>query len=274
MQKNTTTDSFWKKYRFWIMGLSILIFMPPLSLLFQSTQDSNFCGSWCPRMFFVWRKGMAMGDYFIGFARSAMGVALVAGIIVTTIFAGRQWCSHICPIGGVMELGSRIVPKWLKIDFSSIPSSSFRYGYLSVYFLASAFGIGSLCCNYCNFATIPRLMGAAFSPADMAYFFRTAGLINLGLVVVLGFLAKGGRAYCNLLCPVGALDALASRAGVSLGRRMRVGNGCDGCGACKRVCPTWAIDVKEKASIDSLSCMPCRECEKACPKGAISLCGK
>lgn len=252
------------------MGLGILLLMPPLSFLFQFTQDINFCGTWCPRMFFIWRKGTSIGDFLIGFLRSYMGVILVAGVLVSTFFAGRYWCSHFCPIGGVMELGSRIIPKRLKIDFSFIPSSPFRYGYLSVYFLSAAVGIGSLCCNYCNFATIPRLIGIPFSSADASYFLRNAGLINLGLVVLLGFMAKGGRAYCNLLCPVGALDALANKLGIHLGKRIKVGENCNACGVCMKVCPTWAIELKKKATIDSLSCMPCRECEKICPQGAIS----
>lgn len=253
------------------MLISALLFLPPLSFLFQFTADSNFCGSWCPRMFFVWRNGMTGSEYLLGFLRSYMGVALVSGILLSTLFFGRYWCSHLCPIGGTMEGGSRMLPKFMKISYSGIPAPSFRYGYLAVYFIVSAIGIGSLCCNYCNFATVPRIVGAAFSPADLQYFLRSAGLINLGLVVGLGFIAKGGRAYCNLLCPIGALDAIASRLGLRFGKRMTIDAAkCDGCSACTKSCPTWSIAVKdEKAVIDQLSCMPCGECEKVCPKEAV-----
>jgi len=271
MATNTSTkQSFWSRRRTWIILAGIVLFLPPLSLLFQMTADTNFCGSWCPRMFFTWRNGMSLNEFLMGFLRSYMGVALVAGILVSTFFLGRAWCSHLCPVGGTMELGSRIVPRKLRIDFSGISASPFRYGYLAVYFIASAVGLGSLCCNYCNFATVPRIFGAAFLNADLMYFLRTAGLINLGLVVVLGFLAKGGRAYCNLICPVGALDALSNRLGLSFGKKMHVDAGrCDSCGACSRVCPTWSISLHSAAKIDQLSCMPCRECEKVCPKEAI-----
>lgn len=273
MQANTTTKKdFLFKNRYWIMLFAVILFLPPLSFLFQFTADSNFCGSWCPRMFFVWRKGMTGSEYLLGFLRSYMGVTLVFGVLASTFFFGRYWCSHLCPIGGTMEGGSRILPRFLKINYSVVPASSFRYGYLSVYFIASAAGIGSLCCNYCNFATVPRIVGAAFSQADMAYFLRTAGLINLGLVAVLGFMAKGGRAYCNLLCPVGALDALSNRFGMKFGKRMAVDAGkCTGCNACTKVCPTWSIQMRgKKAEIDQLSCMPCGECGKVCAKEAIS----
>lgn len=226
-------------------------------------------------MFFSWRKGMSGGEFLLGFLRSWLGVALVAGILLSTWFLGRYWCSHLCPVGGAMETGGRLVPKRLKMDFSGIPAPSVRYGYLLVYLIAPALGLGSLCCNYCNFATIPRLFGAAFSQADLSYFFRTAGLINLGLVVVLGFFAKGGRGYCNFLCPIGALDAISNRLGRAFGRRVRItASKCNSCGACSRVCPVWAISADAAGAgtmkIDQLSCMPCRECEKICPQEAIS----
>jgi ferredoxin-type protein NapH len=261
---------FLTRHRTWIMCLSLLFFLPPLSLVFQLTADSGFCGTWCPRMFYVWRQGSSAGAYFAGFVRSYMGVILVFGVLALTLFRGRYWCSHLCPVGGCMELVGRLVPSFLKIDFCPVPAPAFRYGYLCAYFLAAALGIGSLCCSYCNFATIPRLFGAAFSEADLAYFLRTAGLVNLGLVVGLGFLAKGGRAYCNLICPVGALDSLVNGIARPLGKRYSVSaEKCDGCGACKDRCPVWAIKIAEKAQIDPFSCLPCGACLTACPHGAI-----
>lgn len=266
-----TKPGFRIRHRLWIMALAMVLFLPPLSFLFQFTGDSNFCGTWCPRMFFVWRQGTSLDAYFMGYLRSYMGVALVFGILLTTFFFGRYWCSHLCPVGGSMEMGSRLVPRFLKINFASIPAPAFRYGYLSVYVGAAALGLGSLCCSYCNFAAVPRMIGAPFSGADLAYFLRTAGLINLGLVLLLGFFAKGGRAYCNLLCPIGALDGLANRAGVRMGRRISVHSAqCNGCGDCVDSCPVWAIDLTDQtAKIDALSCMPCGDCETACAKGAI-----
>lgn len=270
MPTDTTKKSFLVRYRYWIMLAGILVFLPPLSFLFQFTQDHNFCGSWCPRMFFVWRHGTEIGQWLMGWLRSYMGVALMLGMLVTTFFFGRYWCSHFCPIGGTTEVVSKLVPRFLKINYSRVPAPSVRYGYLLVYFLAPLIGIGSICCSYCNFATIPRLFASAFSQTDVAYFLRTAGLINLGLIVVLGFLAKGGRAYCNLLCPIGALDAICNWLGSKFGKSVSVdASKCDACGECAEVCPTWAIDVKDKAKVDQLSCMPCRICEEICSKEAI-----
>lgn len=271
MANNTQLSSFMGRHRTAILLVSLFLFLPPLALIFQLTStDGDFCGTWCPRMFFVVRKGAGIGEIVGGIARSYLGVALVVGIGAATLFLGRYWCSHLCPIGGATELGSRLVPRFLKIDFSSVPAAPVRYGYLAVYLAAPLLGLGSLCCSYCNFAVVPRLFGAALVPADQMYFLRNAGLINLALLLLLGFMARGGRAYCNFLCPVGALDALVARLGVNVGKRMRVmADRCTGCGECRAVCPTWAIEVGEKAAIDQLSCMPCRECQKKCPEGAI-----
>lgn len=269
----STEQSFWFRHRTAILIVSLILFLPPLALIFQvSTGDSDFCGTWCPRMFWVWRDGMTGNQFLMGLLRAFMGVALVLAVLITTLFLGRYWCSHLCPIGGATELGSRLIPKFLKVNFSAIPASPVRYGYLAVYVIAPLVGLGSLCCNYCNFATIPRLFGAAFVQADLAYFFRTYGIINLALIVVLGFMAKGGRAYCNFLCPVGALDALANRLGIRFGKRFAVaGHACTGCGVCTDACPTWAIDIKEeKAGIDQLSCFSCGKCEQSCPESAIT----
>jgi ferredoxin-type protein NapH len=259
------------RHRTALLALGVVAFLPPLALVFQPSGDSSFCGTWCPRMFFSWRLGQSAHEFLLGFARAWIGVALVVGVLGVTLLAGRWWCSHACPVGGAMELGSRLVPRRLRIDFSRVPPAPVRYGYLGVYLLAPALGIGSLCCNYCNFATVPRILGAAFSRADLTYFLRGAGLVNLALVLVLGVFAKGGRAYCNLLCPVGALDALANRLGLRFGRRVRVDPArCTACGACAKVCPTWAIAADGKAAIDALACLPCRACETVCPEQAIA----
>ena len=259
------------RHRTLIMIVSLFLFLPPLAFIFQaSTGDNDFCGTWCPRMFYAIRKGAGVKEIVGGVMRAYMGVALVIGALVSTFFWGRYWCSHLCPVGGAGELGSKLVPDKFKINYAAIPAAPVRYGYLGVYLTAPILGIGSLCCNYCNFAALPRLFGAAFVQADLAYFFRVYGVINLALFILLAVLAKGGRAYCNFLCPVGGLDALAGKLGAVFGKRVKlIGDKCTGCGKCIDVCPTWAIEMTEKADIDQLSCMPCRKCEQICPEGAI-----
>lgn len=267
---SSTGRSFWSRHRTAILVAGMVLMLPPLAAVFQLTADVNFCGRWCPRMFFAWREGQTMGEFLMGFVRAYMGVALVVAILGTTIALGRHWCSHLCPVAGPLELGSRLVPSKLKLDFSGVPAPSFRYAYLLVYLIVPAIGIGSLCCNYCNFAAVPRLFAAPFSDGDLVYFLRFQGVVNLGLLLFLGIFAKGGRAYCNLLCPIGALDGLSNRMGDRIGRRIRIDpSRCTNCGDCAEVCPTWAIDTSDATTIDQLSCMPCRQCQDVCAAGAI-----
>lgn len=266
-----SAPGFFRSKRFLFMLLGMILFLPPLSILPQLTGDNNFCGTWCPRTFFLWHQ---ISKYPTSLTNMYMGVILVLGVVIVTFFFGRYWCSHVCPIGGVTEIGSKVIPEGIKLNYSPVPASAVRYGYLSVYLIAPIFAIGHLCCRYCNFLIVPSLLGAPFNSGDMSYFLRTRGIIGLGLIVILGFFAKGGRAYCNMLCPVGALDALSNKIGSRLGftKRMRIeANKCNGCGDCVKSCPTWAITLEDKlVKINQFSCMPCRECEKICPKEAIS----
>jgi ferredoxin-type protein NapH len=262
--------SFWARHRNVILVVGIILFLPPLAAIVQLTADVNFCGRWCPRMFFVWREGMSMTAFLMGFVRSYMGVALVVTILATTLAYGRYWCSHLCPVASPLELGSKLVPSPLKLDFSKTPAPSFRYAYLSVFLIVPAIGLGNLCCSYCNFAAVPRLFAAPFSDGDLTYFLRFQGVVNLGLLLFLGIFARGGRAYCNLLCPIGALDAISNRIGARFGRRIRIDSDkCTNCGECSKVCPTWAIDTQGGTTINQLSCMPCRLCQGACATEAI-----
>ena len=112
----TTKPGFLAKYRYWIMAMAALLFLPPLSFLFQFTSDSNFCGTWCPRMFFIWRQGQSLDAYFLSYLRSYMGVVIVFGFLLTSFFLGRYGCSHLCPIGGVMEMGSKLIPNFFPLD--------------------------------------------------------------------------------------------------------------------------------------------------------------
>lgn len=262
-----------QKIRYLMILLGIFLFITPFGLLPQLIGESGFCGTYCPRMFWTVRSDTTISSFIAGIVRSYGGVILVAGIVITSFLFGRYWCSHVCPIGGTTEIGSKVIPEGIKLNYSTVPASAVRYGYLGVYLLAPLFAIGSLCCNYCNFAVVPRLLGAPFNSADMPYFFRTAGIINLVLIAILGFFAKGGRAYCNMLCPIGALDAISNKIGSKLSFTKRieiVTNKCDGCGSCVKSCPVWAVTVKDNhAKIDQFSCIPCKECEIVCPNNAI-----
>ena len=92
--------------------------------------------------------------------------------------------------------------------------------------------------------------------------------------VVLGLFTKGGRGWCNLLCPAGALMGLSH----ALGIRLRVGRSvaidrtlCRNCKSCVSSCPAWAISTQdETAQINAHACTGCMDCTHVCANDAIA----
>jgi hypothetical protein len=109
MNTDTKKPGFMSRHRTAIMVLSLVLFLPPLAFIFQvTTGDGDFCGTWCPRMFYAIRKGAGIGEIVGGVMRAIMGVALVVAAIASTFFLGRYWCSHLCPVGGAVSWGASL----------------------------------------------------------------------------------------------------------------------------------------------------------------------
>jgi ferredoxin len=227
------------------MILGMILFLTPLSLIPQLAGEPNLCGKVCPRLFMIIPadKGILAG-FAANIKAMWFGASMVGVILLVTFFYGRLWCSHLCPVGGFTEIaGKKLVPRWLKINYSGVNAPAFRYGYFAVFTAGAFFGIGSIACRLCNFRVIPFLLGAPFNPAYAAYIASTMGLAGILVVAVTGVFATGGRGYCNLLCPVGALDGLANMLGAKaeFTKKIRTQAArCDGCGRCVEVCMVHA----------------------------------
>ncbi len=46
---------------------------------------------------------------------------------------------------------------------------------------------------------------------------------------------------------------------------------CNGCGACKDICPVNAIKIEDKKAVISDDCVECGACVDQCPNEAISI---
>ncbi len=263
-----------QKRRYVLLLLGILLLLPPLALLSQYAGEGNFCGSMCPRRWIPENFDFLKTGMFAFWAQRSTANALVLSIFAATIFFGRIWCSHLCPVGGVTELGSMAVPRKLRIDYRSLHAPAIRFGYFAVFVLAPLLSLGNLHCRFCDFRVIPFLFGSIFEPAYRVYFTTAIGALSLVTMAgLLGVLSRGGRAYCNFACPIGVVDSAVNYLGskLSFAKRMRVDEAkCVSCGSCANECPTQAIRLSGPARIDQLSCFSCRECESACRSGAIS----
>ncbi|MDA8422229.1 MAG: 4Fe-4S binding protein [Nitrospiraceae bacterium] len=261
-----------KRYITIFFGMAL--FLSPFAVIPQTVGEVNMCGTVCPRMFFTLPTTGLINGFKNNLQAEWFGASLVGLILLTTFFMGRLWCSHFCPIGGTTELVNRLILGRFKINFSFMHAPAFRYAYLFVFVTGAFMGIGGIACKLCNFRVIPFLAGSPFVPGYRTYLLSSAGLAGIFIVSLTGFFAKGGRAYCNLLCPVGGLDSIANYLSEKLGfsRKVRTdASKCSGCGTCVNTCMVWALELDQNKKIkrSQASCMSCKECIKVCPREAI-----
>lgn len=264
---------FVQKYRYALILISSASFLGPLAFLPQLAKTNDLCGVLCMRRFYLYFPGMTLQDFFTHISVAWIGVIAFSLILLTTFFFGRLWCSFLCPVGGLAELGSRMLNDRWKIEFRSLPQVQIRYGYFGIYLVLMPL-LGISACTLCNFITIPRLIEALSGEyRGVVYVLSSVGLVNLGLLFLLGFFANKGRAYCQFLCPIGAADGLVNRFGARFGftHHIRVEKErCTGCNVCARACMCGAIKMVDKvATVEQLSCMSCHDCVDVCDWNAI-----
>ncbi len=100
-------------------------------------------------------------------------------------------------------------------------------------------------CAYCNYRVLDYLgiaMTSGFIPALTSTYIVIIAL----WIVVGGLFMKGGRGWCNFLCPIGAVENLAYRGGTRLGFTFKlryIPEKCKSCPNCLEVCPMRAISL-------------------------------
>jgi ferredoxin len=98
------------------------------------------------------------------------------------------------------------------------------------------------------------------SPRDLAPALATVSLIALGLALAAEALAR--RAWCRLVCPLGALLGLAARLAPI---RRTPATTCGSCTLCATACPTGAIVPGGRLQPEA--CIQCQGCQDSCPRG-------
>ncbi len=225
-------------------------------------------------------------------------LALNAGVIVflvaLTLILGRGYCSVICPMGVMQDvvtwLGGR--SKKRRYRFSYSPEKRWlRYGVLVLFIIALLAGIGSFVALLEPYSSYGRIAQNLFAPfygsannflaylaerADSYAFYETSVwlkslptfLIAAATFVIIATLAwRGGRTYCNTICPVGTVLGFLSR--FSLFRIRIDEHKCNSCSLCSHRCKAACIDHKNH-SVDYSRCVACMDCIGTCRHGAIS----
>jgi len=214
----------------------------------------------------------------------AGSLAVVAGVVITTLLFGRLYCSVLCPLGLFQDAVSHFGKKnrfrfskgktALRLAVLVVFAGSILLGVPVIYGLLepySAFGrIAALGVPAWRAGTgaAMEMAGQGVSVSPVWFKGLAAGvsaLITLAVIAVLAW--KGGRTWCNTLCPVGT--ALGFLSTFSLLKPRIDGEACVRCGLCARQCKSSCIKA-DTLEIDASRCVSCFNCLQACRKKAIA----
>lgn len=222
----------------------------------------------------------------------ALNVGVIIALIVLTLLFGRIYCSVICPLGVLQDIFSWMGGMQKKNRFRySTAKNVLRYTVLGIFIIAFVAGVGSIVALVAPYSSFGRIASNLLAPfymwgnnllaliaerADSYAFYETevyikslpTFIIALVTLVILFILAwKGGRTYCNTICPVGTVLGFVSR--FSFLKPVIDVEKCNGCGLCERNCKASCISSKEH-KIDYSRCVVCMDCIGKCKKNAIS----
>lgn len=198
--------------------------------------------------------------------------------IAATLVLGRLYCSTVCPLGTVQDIAARaarLTPaaRRRRIYRHKPGRTALRMGVLIVVLASLTAGVSIVPTLLDPFSAYTRFVTHFFRPAVSPVTTLTAGWIA-GAVVALIVIAavsaaaaRGGRAVCNTVCPVGALLGLVSRH--SLMAFDIDTDRCTQCRRCEHVCKASCIDPVAHV-VDMSRCVVCFDCIDACNDNAIS----
>jgi ferredoxin len=214
-------------------------------------------------------------------------------VIILTLLTGRTYCSFLCPLGIGQDLfsriGGRLRKKFRRYGYKK-PFIVLRYTLLVVTIIVTLVWGIYLLTLLDPYGIFGRFMTYFGKPAVIIVNNFVAGILGkfdiytLSHITVTKFqlltysipvvflllvgslsLAKG-RLYCNMICPVGTLLGLVSKA--SLFRIRFDEDKCTRCGRCSIGCKSSCIDFLQY-KVDVSRCVSCFNCIKICPDKAM-----
>lgn len=262
------------------MTLAVVLFVAVTALFLDFTGSIHAWLGWTAKLQFLP-------------ALLALNVGVVIFLVLLTLLVGRVYCSVICPMGVMQDIVSWISGKRKKkkYRFSYSPEVKWlRYGVLAVFVAAMVAGVGSLVALLAPYSSYGRIASNLFAPVyrlgnnalalvaehfDSYSFYTTdvwlkslptfvIAAVTLVVVAVLAW--RGGRTYCNTICPVGTVLGFFSR--FSLFRPVIDASKCKNCSLCSRGCKAACIDYKNH-KIDYSRCVACMDCIDTCKHGAL-----
>ena len=266
-----------------IMGRKLRILFELLCLLGFGLLFLDIHGLWSEHL--AW-----LGKIQLVPAALSGGVITIVVIVGLTLALGRVYCSVVCPLGILQDIirhfrrnaRSTFRPnrKYLRLAALLVFAAGLGLGFPALAGILdpySAFGriaatlfqpLAALVNNGLSLAE-QTLGGAAIAPVPLIQK-GAASLLGAAVTfLVIAFLAwKGGRTWCNTLCPVGALLGCLSQA--ALFRPRLRADRCTGCGRCAAHCKASCIDT-QNGRIDASRCVACFDCLSVCRHDALTL---
>ena len=213
-----------------------------------------------------------------------LGLGFLVLLLASVIF-GRFYCSFLCPLGILQDIFIRISRNFRKRHTFQQSYLPVTYGLLVLTVVTAtlgSFALINLLDPYSLFGRIAahpfkllvlwinNMIVNAFEQFDMyALVVKKQHYIPLSILavsigslgIILAFSIISGRAYCNTICPVGALLGIVSR--YSLFRFVIAPKKCRSCRSCESVCKAGCIDI-DKLEIDPSRCVVCFNCIDVC----------
>ena len=221
----------------------------------------------------------------------ALNVVVIVALVVLTLICGRIYCSVICPLGIFQDIVSWIHGRSKKNRFTASPEKRWlRYGVLALFIIAFAAGVHSLVALLAPYSSYGRMVtnlllpvyqwgnnllasiaervdSYAFYGVDVWIKSLPTFIIALATFVIIVVLAwRGGRTYCNTICPVGTI--LAQLARFSWLKVYFDADKCKSCSLCTKNCKASCIDFKTHR-VDYTRCVTCGNCLEKCNFGAL-----
>ena len=222
----------------------------------------------------------------------ALHIGVLALLVVLTLVFGRIYCSVICPLGVMQDVVSRLhgIRKKNRFTYSK-EKRWLRYGVLVVFIASALAGVNAVVSLLAPYSSYGRIASSFMKPvyeagnnvlAAIAEHFNsyafysvdvwmkslpTLVVASVTLVAIAVLAWRGGRTYCNTVCPVGTILSFLARFSWL---KVRIdGSKCVNCGLCTKNCKASAIDFKNH-KIDYSRCVVCGDCIGKCNKDAIS----
>ena len=215
-------------------------------------------------------------------------VVLIALVLLTLVF-GRIYCSVICPLGVMQDVVSHLNRKKNRFTYSRA-LTWLRLVMLAIMAVAIIAGLGSLMALLAPYSSYGRIVNNLLQPlyiwcnnglAAIAEHYESYAfyskevwikslptfLVAVVTFVVIAILAwRGGRTYCNTICPVGTV--LGYLAKFSWFKVYFDADKCRSCGLCTKNCKASCIDFKNH-TVDYTRCVTCGNCLEKCNFDAL-----